>query len=68
MFNAQNPQVRALNAKDATARWELALELTSMFAQIWLQNPRMAKQAGRRVEEFVMLRADVQNRHLNDLV
>lgn len=59
---------RIITAQDANIRWQQSLELYSTFAQIWIQNPQLAKQAGRRVEEFVMPLVEVQKRHLDDLV
>ncbi len=59
---------KIINAHDANQRWKQSLELSSTFAQIWMQNPHLAKQAGRRVEEFVMPLAEVQKRHLDDLL
>ena len=59
---------RTITAQDANIRWQQSLELYSTFAQIWIQNPQLAKQAGRRVEEFVMPLVEVQKRHLGDLV
>lgn len=59
---------RTISAQDAAARWQQSLELCSTFAQIWIENPQLAKQAGRRVEEFVMPLAEVRKRHLDDLV
>lgn len=67
MPDTLDPQTKTINAQDANARWEQSLELTTAFAQIWLANPQLAKQAGRRVEEFVMPLVEVQKRHINDL-
>ena len=57
----------AINAEDAAKRWEQSLSLVTTFAQIWMSNPLLAKQAGRKVEEFAMPLAEVQKRHANDL-
>ena len=56
-----------ITAHDANVRWQQSLELYSTFAEIWVQNPQLAKQAGRRVQELVMPLADVQQLHKNDL-
>ena len=57
----------AITAHDANIRWQQSLELCTTFAQIWIQNPQLAKQAGRRVEEYVMPLSEVQRRHFDDL-
>lgn len=56
-----------INAEDAANRWEQSLSLVTTFAQIWMSNPLLAKQARRKVEEFVMPLAEVQKRHANEL-
>ncbi len=68
MLEAKNLLVKKISAQDASARWEQTLALATTFTQIWLANPKLAKQAGRRVEEFVMPLAEVQKRHANDLI
>ena len=57
----------AISAYDANIRWQQSLELSTTFAQIWIQNPQLARQAGRRVEEYVMPLSEVQLRHFDDL-
>ncbi|MES2941446.1 MAG: hypothetical protein V4772_01100 [Pseudomonadota bacterium] len=58
---------KTINAADAAMRWHQSLQLVSTFTEIWIQNPQLAKQAGRRVEEFVLPLVEVQKRHLHDL-
>jgi hypothetical protein len=58
---------KLISAHDANLRWQQSLQLYSTFAEIWIQNPQLAKQAGRRVQELVMPLVDVQRLHLNDL-
>lgn len=56
-----------ISAHDADIRWKQSLALYSTFAEIWIKNPQLAKQAGRRVQELVMPLVEVQRRHLDDL-
>ena len=58
---------RTISAEDAAKRWEQSLALFTTFTQIWMSNPLLAKQAGRRVQELVMPLDEVQKRHANDL-
>ncbi|MBO9515741.1 MAG: hypothetical protein J7549_16625 [Variovorax sp.] len=51
----------------AEARLEQALALADFMAAAWSANPRLARQAGRRAEEFMMPRDEVQRRHARDL-
>ena len=67
MSEATNFTPRVISAEDANFRWEQALALYSTFTEIWINNPKLAKQAGRRVQELVMPLEEVQQRHLNDL-
>ena len=68
MDDAPIRTVRFIDAQTAQARWEQGQALTQLFTDIWLSNPVLAKQAGKRVEEFLMPLADVQRRHLGDLL
>lgn len=68
MLEEKNLSVKTIGAQVAAVRWEQALALATTFTQIWLANPKLAKQAGRRAEEFVMPLAEVQKRHVNDLI
>lgn len=43
-------------------RWEQSLAQFEMWTQIWRDNPQLAKQAGKRVEELLMPIAQVQAR------
>ena len=56
-----------ISAEDANCRWEQAIALYLTFTEIWINNPKLAKQAGRRVKELVMPIAEVQQLHLHDL-
>jgi hypothetical protein len=67
MFETKNAPVKTIKAQEAAARWDQAFALFSTFTQVWLSNPKLAKQAGRRIEEFVMPLAEVQKRHADDL-
>jgi len=51
----------------AQARMQQSLALTDLFVSIWASNPMLARQAGPRVEEFMMERDEVQRRHAHDL-
>ena len=51
----------------AAERFAQGMSLLDVFTQIWLANPALAKQAGRRVEEFILPIEEVQARHANDL-
>ncbi len=57
-----------ISSQVANLRWQQSIELYSTFTEIWIQNPQLAKQAGRRVQEHVMAIAEVQQRHANDLI
>ena len=56
-----------ISADDANSRWEQSLALYLTFTEIWINNPKLAKQAGRRVKELVMPIAEVRQLHLHDL-
>jgi hypothetical protein len=51
----------------AWTRVEQLLEMTDFFVSLWSSNPALARQAGRRVEEFMMTRDEVQRLHAHDL-
>ena len=68
MPDSPDTDARIINAVDAAKRWEQSLALVTTFTQIWMSNPLLAKQAGRKVEEFVMPLVEVQKRHANDLL
>jgi hypothetical protein len=51
----------------AEARLAQALALADFMAAAWSANPRLARQAGRKAEEFMMPRDEVQRRHAHDL-
>ncbi|MEQ1880148.1 MAG: hypothetical protein ABL878_04170 [Burkholderiales bacterium] len=68
MSDAPISTARTISAEDAAKRWEQSLSLVTTFTQIWISNPLLAKQAGRKVEEFVMPLVEVQKRHANDLL
>ncbi|MEJ8848413.1 hypothetical protein [Variovorax rhizosphaerae] len=51
----------------AEARLQQSLALVDFFVSLWSSNPALAKQAGRKVEEFMMPRDEVQRRHAHDL-
>ena len=57
-----------ISSQDANLRWQQSIELYSTFTEIWIHNPQLAKQAGRRVQELVLSIAEVQQRHVNDLI
>ena len=67
MSEAANLRRTVISAQDANHRWEQALALYSTFTEIWVSNPQLAKQAGRRVEELMMPIDQVQHLHRNDL-
>ena len=51
----------------AQARLKQSLELVDFFFSLLTSNPALAKQAGRKVEEFMLPRGEVQRRHAHDL-
>ena len=67
MSETTNLPRRVISAQDANLRWEQALALYSTFTEIWISNPQLAKQAGRRVQELMMPIDQVQQLHRNDL-
>lgn len=62
-----NHAPRFITAQDANLRWEQALALYTTFTEIWVSNPQLVKQAGRRVQELMMPIDQVQQLHRNDL-
>jgi hypothetical protein len=52
-------------AEQLQQRWEQSLAQFEMWTQIWRDNPQLAKQAGKRVEELLMPIAQVQARYAN---
>ncbi len=50
-------------AEQLQQRWEQSLAQFEMWTQIWRDNPQLAKQAGKRVEELLMPIAQVQARY-----
>jgi hypothetical protein len=68
MSEWQSSHPRTISAEDAAERWEQSLALVTTFSQIWMANPVLAKQAGRKVEEFVMPLDEVRKRHAKDLL
>jgi hypothetical protein len=68
MSDSQNSHPRTIGAEDAARRWEQSLTSVTTFTQIWLANPALAKQAGRKVEGFVMPLDEVRKRHAKDLL
>ena len=67
MSDATKLSPKIISAQDANLRWEQALALYSTFTEIWISNPQLAKQAGRRVQELMMPIDQVQQLHRNDL-
>jgi len=60
-------QLHPISHEMAQARMQLSLALADFFTSVWSSNPSLARQAGRRVEEFMMPRDEVQRRHAHDL-
>jgi hypothetical protein len=50
----------------AQARMDQALALIDFWVGVWSSNPQLARQAGRRVEEFMMTRDEVRRRHAHE--
>lgn len=67
MSDVMKSSSTVISASDADTRWRQSLELYSTFAEIRINNPKIAKQAGQRVQELVMPVVEVQRRHLDDL-
>ena len=67
MSDADMPLSQTISPQLAALRCEQGMALTALFSETWLSNPQLAKQAGRRIQEFVMPLSAVQQLHLNDL-
>ena len=67
MSDALTLRRKVISAQDANLRWEQALALYTTVTEIWISNPQLAKQAGRRVQELMMPIDQVQQLHRNDL-
>ncbi|VTU29044.1 hypothetical protein [Variovorax sp. PBL-E5] len=63
----EHSQRRSIPRETAQARVQQSLALTDFFVSVWASNPKLARQAGRKVEEFMMTREEVRRRHLHDL-
>jgi len=50
----------------AQERLQQSLALADFFVSVWSSNPELARKAGRRVEEFMLPRDEVQRRHAHD--
>lgn len=50
-------------AEQLQQRWEQSLSQFELWTQIWSDNPQLAKQAGRRVEELLMPLEQVRLRY-----
>jgi hypothetical protein len=53
-------QIPVPSAEELDQRWQQSLAQFELWTQIWKDNPELAKQAGRRVQELMMPLADVQ--------
>jgi hypothetical protein len=67
MSDALTIRRKVISEQDANLRWEQALALYTTFTEMWISNPQLAKQAGRRVQELMMPIDQVQQLHRNDL-
>ncbi len=67
MLNQTNFSAAYIPEALAQARWEKALSLYETWTEIWLSNPTLAHQAGRRVEELISPLSEVQRKHAQDL-
>jgi hypothetical protein len=63
----ENDQRHSIPRDMAQARMQQSLALADFFASVWSSNPKLARQAGRKVEEFMMTREEVRRRHAHDL-
>jgi hypothetical protein len=50
----------------AEARFQQGLAMLEFMVEVWSANPHLARQAGRRVEEFMMTRDEVQRRYAKE--
>jgi hypothetical protein len=55
-----------ITAGMAAQRFAQGMGLLDIFTKIWIENPMLAKQAGRKVEEFILPLEEVQRRHTSD--
>ena len=51
-------------AQQIDERWQQSLAQFELWTQIWRDNPELAKQAGKRVQELMMPLSEVQQRYL----
>ncbi len=51
-------------AQQTEERWQQSLAQFELWTQIWRDNPELAKQAGKRVQELMMPLSEVQQRYL----
>ncbi|MDR2156064.1 MAG: hypothetical protein LBE78_13750 [Burkholderiaceae bacterium] len=63
----ESAQIYSIPPELVLARLQQAQALTDFWVTVWSANPRLACQAGRRVEEFMLSRHEVQRRHAHDL-
>lgn len=50
-------------AEQLQQRWEQSLVQFEMWKQIWRDNPELARQAGKRVQELMLPLADIHSRY-----
>jgi len=67
MSEFRNDSMAVITAGMAAQRFAQGMGLLDVFTRIWIANPTLAKQAGRKVEEFILPLEEVQRRHASDL-
>jgi hypothetical protein len=50
----------------AEARFQQGRAMLEFMVEVWSANPQLARQASRRVEEFMMTRDEVWRRHAHE--
>jgi hypothetical protein len=68
MYEISTQCTTVISEADAAARVAQGLGLVELFTQIWLDNPKLLKQAGCRIEEFMMPIEQAQLLHASDLL
>lgn len=58
----------SISEEQAAARYNQNLDLVELMTQIWLENPALLRQAGRKAQAFMLPLEQVQLRHANDLL
>ncbi len=63
-MNDAHYEIPVPTAQQLDERWQQSLAQFELWTQIWRDNPELAKQAGKRVQELMMPLSEVQERYL----